>query len=149
IAPGPNTPARVMSRSTVQRMLRNAYYIGLVNWRGAQHEGNHDAIIDRDVWYRVQAVLDSHRFGEKQRKNPHYLKGSLFCGGCGSRLCFDRKTNRYGTTYEYFFCVGRHQKRTDCVRGYVPVEAIEEQVENKWRNLRLHREYAELLGTIL
>jgi site-specific DNA recombinase len=149
IAPGPNTPARVMSRSTVQRMLRNAYYIGLVNWRGAQHEGNHDAVIDRDVWYRVQAVLDSHRFGEKQRKNPHYLKGSIFCGGCGSRLCFDRKTNRYGTTYEYFFCVGRHQKRTDCVRGYVPVEAIEDQVENKWRNLRLHREYAELLGTIL
>ena len=149
IAPGPNTPERTMSRSTVQRMLHNAYYIGLVNWRGAQHEGNHEPIIDREVWYRVQAALDSHRFGEKRRKNPHYLRGSIYCGGCGSRLCFDRKTNRHGTTYEYFFCVGRHQKRTNCVRGYVHVETIEDQVADKWRHLRLHKQYAELLGTIL
>jgi DNA invertase Pin-like site-specific DNA recombinase len=97
LAPGANTPERPMSRSTVNRMLRNPYYIGLVTWRGVQHEGTHEPLISRELFYRVQAVLDSHLAGEKRRKNPHYLRGSIYCGACGSRLCFDRKTNRHGS----------------------------------------------------
>ena len=142
-------PERPVTRSTLQRMLRNTYYLGYVNWQGVQHPGNHEPIISRELFYEVQAVLDAHRTGEKDRRFPHYLRGSVFCGACGSRLCFDQKTNRHGSTYQYFFCVGRHQKRTDCVRRYVAVHDIEEKIEAKYRTLRLHPKYAELLHTLL
>lgn len=142
-------PERPLTRSTLQRMLRNAYYVGYVNWQGVQHPGNHEPLIERELFYEVQAVLDAHRTGEKDRRFPHYLRGSVFCGACGSRLCFDQKTNRQGATYQYFFCVGRHQKRTDCVRRYVAVHEVEEKVEAKYRTVRLHPKYAELLHTLL
>ena len=148
-APSASLPERPLSRSTLNRMLRNPYYIGLVTWQGVRHDGNHEPLISRELWLQVQAVLDAHNVGEKQRKFPHYLKGSIYCGACGSRLCFDQKINRHGSTYQYFFCVGRHQKRTDCVRRYVSVDEIDAQVEQKWRHVQLHPKYAELLRTIL
>ena len=142
-------PERPLTRSTLQRMLRNHYYIGFVNWQGVQHPGNHEPLIEQSLFYEVQAVLDAHRTGEKDRRFPHYLRGSVFCGACGSRLCFDQKTNRHGATYQYFFCVGRHQKRTNCVRRYIRVDEIEEKIEAKYRALRLHPKYADLLHTLL
>jgi hypothetical protein len=141
--------AKPLSRSTVNRMLRNPYYIGVVTYQGVQYEGRHPHLIDKPTWYRVQAILDAHLAGEKRRKYPHYLKGSLFCSACGSRLCFDRKVNRHGSEYEYFFCVGRHQKRTGCVRRYMSVQELEERVEEKWRGVRLAKPYADALETIL
>lgn len=38
-------------------------------------------------------------------------------------------TNRHGTTYPYFVCVGRHQKRTSCQQRAVRIEHLEERVE--------------------
>ena len=39
------------------------------------------------LYDRVQDVLLAHDFaGEKQRVHIHYLKGSIFCDWCGSRL---------------------------------------------------------------
>lgn len=45
------------------------------------------------------AELESHRTGEKQREHPHYLKSTLFCGNCGSRLIITKAKNRYGAIY--------------------------------------------------
>ena len=149
ISASPSLPERPISRSSVQRMLRNPYYIGIVSWQGIQYQGTHEPIISRELFYQVQAVLDARLAGEKQRKFTHYLRGSIYCGNCGSRLCFDHKTNRHGTTYDYFFCVGRHQKRTTCDRPYVSADTIAAQVEDKWRHLSLEPKYAELLETIL
>jgi site-specific DNA recombinase len=65
----------------------------------------------RALFDRVQAVLKAHdRAGEKQRIHNHYLKGSIFCAGCGSHLCFTQAKS----TYQYFYCLGRQQRRTDC-----------------------------------
>ncbi len=141
--------ATPLSRSTVNRMLRNSYYISVVQYQGVQYEGAHEPLVSKETWHLVQAVLDAHNAGEKRRLHPHYLKGSIFCGHCGSRLCFDRKVNRHGTVYDYFFCVGRHQKRTGCERRYTAVETLEDKILAKWLGVRLAPEYADALETIL
>jgi DNA invertase Pin-like site-specific DNA recombinase len=146
---GPRQVSKPLQRSRVHRMLRNSYYIGIVTWKGVQYEGKHEPIISRRLFWAVQAMLDTNNVGEKQRQHPHYLKGSIFCGSCGSRLCYSETVNRFGVLYRYFFCLGRHQKRNDCEKKYISVDWIEEQVEAKWRNVRLSVEYSEALRTIL
>ena len=124
-------PAKPMERSRVHHMLTNPYYTGIVTFAGVPHEGRHQPLVSQQTFDAVQRVLQTHRFGEKQRIHNHYLKGTVFCGRCGSRLCFGRAKG-HGGTYEYFFCVGRHQKRTDCRLAYLAVDEVEQAVERHW-----------------
>jgi hypothetical protein len=45
-----------------------------------------------------------------QREHPHYLKGSIFCGQCGSRLIICHAKGN-GGTYAYFICIGRQRDK--------------------------------------
>jgi site-specific DNA recombinase len=75
-------------------------------------------------------VIAAHNHaGEKQRIHHHYLKGSVVCGGCGSRLIITNARSRSGKIYPYFVCAGRHQKRTDCTFKAVLIESVERRVE--------------------
>lgn len=123
--PGP------IHRSIVSDILHNRYYLGYVTFRGVEYEGRHQPLISEQVFERVQALLKArHRAGEKQRVHHHYLKGSVFCGRCGSRLCIT-KAKGNGGEYLYFFCLGRH-KGSRCPQRYVSVEKVEQAVERHY-----------------
>lgn len=127
-APGP------LSASSVARMLRDRYYLGKVIFKGVEYEGRHQPLIPESLFDRVQEVLTAHdRAGERTRVHPHYLKGTIFCARCGSRLCIMQVKDRY----RYFFCVGRHVRRTICTQPYAAVEAVEVAVERYYRTVRL------------
>ena len=116
-------------RAHVHTILRNRYYLGYVSFKGVEYEGRHQPLVTEQVFDRVQALLSArNRAGEKQRVHHHYLKGSVFCARCGSRLCLTKATGRRGGQYLYFFCVGRH-KGSGCPQRYVQVEAVEAAVE--------------------
>ena len=53
-------------------------------------------------------LASQKRCGERDRIHEHYLKGSLRCGQCYSRLLFTKVTG-HGGTYDYFFCLGRQR----------------------------------------
>ncbi len=77
-----------LTKSSLQRVLTNKYYIGIVTWKGVEYAGKHPPLIDKQVFDDVQAMLGTHRNGEKERTHTHYLRSSVYCGSCGSRLCF-------------------------------------------------------------
>ena len=106
-------------------ILTNPYYKGDVIYRGVAHPGTHPRLTDPLTWQKVQDVLAAHLVGERQRDHPHYLKSSVFCGNCDSRLIITNAKNRYGVIYPYFVCLGRHQKRTACTRKALLVAKIE------------------------
>ena len=136
--PTPKHPAKPLMISNLHEMLRNPYYIGEIVYRGESYAGTHEQLIDRGVWQQVQDVLAAHNHaGDRQRVHEHYLKGSVFCGSCGSRLTIMKIKNNYGTEYEYFACLGRHTRRTDCKRQSMPLAAVEQVVERAWQRLRL------------
>jgi site-specific DNA recombinase len=139
-----------ITRASIHRMLHNRYYIGKVTWQGVEYDGAHPTFISQDTFRRVQEILTAHNVaGEKQRVHNHYLKGSVWCEHCGSRLCITKTTNRHGTTYMYFFCVGRNQKRTGCGLRAVQIDKVEKYVEEKWRHVKIDPKYADLLKEIL
>lgn len=75
-------------------------------------------LVPPEVWYQVQSVLTAHKSAaEATQVHDHYLKGTVYCGQCASRLIVSNAKNRHGNVYCYFVCSGRHSKRTDCTRG--------------------------------
>jgi site-specific DNA recombinase len=130
---GPRTSSKPLSLSNFNRLLKTRYYTGVVTYRGVTYPGAHPPLISQQTFDRVQAVLAAHGVsGEKQRIHHHYLKGSVFCGRCGSRLSIMNAKNRWGTVYPYFYCLGRAGKRTGCTQRAILIDGVEEAVIEEW-----------------
>jgi DNA invertase Pin-like site-specific DNA recombinase len=135
--PGPKTPSRPLTISHLHRLLRHPYYVGVVRYQGVLYEGKHERLVDHDTWQRVQELMTAkYLTGERHRDYPHYLKGSIYCGQCGSRLIVCNAKGR-GGTYPYFICIGRQQKRTDCKLRALRIEKVEEVVANHYATVQL------------
>ena len=123
--PGPSTPVREVSVNTLHKVLRNPYYLGVVTYQGVTYEGKHEALIDPELWLRVQDMLTAHAHaGEKDRKHTHYLRGTIFCGQCGARLVFSRNTGN-GGAYDSFVCTKKRTRSANCPRPAIRLEKIE------------------------
>ena len=134
----PKRPAKAPALSTIHRMLTNPYYKGQVSFKGASYDGLHEPLVAREVWYRVQALLSAHQVsGEKTQAHDHYLKGTVYCGECGSRLTLTNARSRRNMIYPYFICAGRHSKRTNCERKAMYVPDIEAAVEEFYRTIEI------------
>ena len=82
----------------------------------------------------VQAVLGSHRSGERERVHNHFLKSTVVCGQCGSRLLVQNTKNGKGVLYPYFICA-RRQRLHDCSFKAVLIEVVEAQMQEVYRRL--------------
>jgi site-specific DNA recombinase len=148
--PGPVRPSKPIYQSLLHMRLRDPYYKGVVRYRGVEYPGSHEPLITPEVWQQVQDVLSAQNHaGEQQKKHLHYLKGSLFCGNCGSRLLVTNARSRRGVIYPYFVCSGRHGKYTDCTFRAVLIESIERKVENLHADYRIEPEFATALERTL
>jgi hypothetical protein len=116
-------------------MLRNPVYAGVVRWKGVEREGIHQPLVSRELFDKVQGVLDAHSTGgERSWKHDHYLKGALVCAECGSKLYYAVAKGRFG----YFRCIGRNTGRTRCTqRRYVPAAELEGAVEGLYKGVHV------------
>ena len=140
---GPTTPRKELSPAQLHRILSSPYYKGTVTYNGVHYQGKHEPLIDPDTWQRVQDVLSANAQGQKVREHHHYLKGTIWCGHCGSRLCITHSRGKLGEIYPYYFCLGRHQRRTECVLKYRPLAIVEEQIEEHYRQVQIKTEGLE------
>ncbi len=148
-APTATRASKPILVTQLQKILKNPYYKGIVVYRGATYPGRHDPLVSAGLWEKVQGVLSTRQNGEKIRRHHHYLKSSIFCGSCKSRLIVQHSTNRHGNTYEYFVCLGRHQKRTNCQMSAVSIDQVERHVVDYYKSLALPPELRETLQTAL
>lgn len=132
--------------TTMTMVLINPYYKGVVVYKGVEYRGNHTPLTDAETWQKVQDVLISHLNGERTREHPHFLRGSLFCKNCGSRMIITYSKSRSGVIYPYYICSGRHSKRErDCKCKSVLIEEAERQVEQAYEQHSLPPEIRVLL----
>ena len=146
-------PPKPMSPSKVAYMLRNVFYVGVVEWKGEQYPGRHEPLVTPEVWGKVQEILSSRdQSGERQRLHQHYLKGTVFCARCKRRLGFLVATGRNGGKYDYFFCYGR-QAKNGCDLPFLTTTAVEEAVSDAYSDIELGTALSEevrekLLGAL-
>ncbi len=136
--PGPNTPSKPLGLSHFHHLLRHPYYMGIVRYCGVLYQGKHQPLVSKEIWQKVQDRLSASNFaGEKRRVHPHYLKGSVFCGQCGSSLVVSHTKNRHGKTYPYFICIGRQQRRTNCTQKAIFIDHTEEAITDYYSTVQL------------
>jgi hypothetical protein len=127
------------SLAQIHRMLSNKFYTGVMVWKGVEFPGNHEAIVDDQLFQRVQDVLQVHAAAEsRHRVKEHYVRGSLFCAACGARLSDSLSKGRNGY-YHYFFCLGRQTDRNGCQEPYIAAEELEKQIELAWFRVEIPR----------
>jgi site-specific DNA recombinase len=115
--------------STVHRMLRARIYMGEFEWNGRVYQGSQQPIVSRELWERVQDVLDGrHAKRHRRAKHDFAFSGLIECGHCGCAVVAEIKKQRY----VYYHCTGYKGK---CDEPYVREEVLE-------------RQFADLLGRL-
>ncbi len=148
--PTPKRPSKPMAVSSVHRLLTNPYYKGDVTYRGVNYKGAHQPLVPAEVWYQVQSVLTAHKSAaEATQIHDHYLKCTIHCGGCGSRLIVSNAKNRHGNVYCYFVCSGRHSKRTNCDRSAILIADVEKLIEDYYQRIQITPAQHEALAGML
>ena len=130
----------IMSLNGVARLLKNSFYTGVITYKGIEYPGQHDPLITRELFQKVQDVFRVRDVaGERTRKHPHYLKGTLYCAECGSRLSVDKAKG-----HTYFYCLGQ-KKRKNCNQPYVAAEVLERQIEKEYESIQITKKAADKL----
>ena len=135
--PSPRLPSKPVTEGHLNKILINPYYKGLTKYQGVHYPGRHEALVDEVTWQRVQDVLATHLNGERTRKHPHFLKSTVYCGQCGERLMVQNSRSKTGDVYPYFYCTGRHAKRTVCTQRSVLIYEVERKIEEHYRRIQL------------
>jgi len=139
------TKARYFDHGVVKEMISRPLYNGKLISAGAIVEGNHEAIIEDEVWLSAQREKGKRKDGLPP-VGEYLLTGLLECGVCGGPVVHVKRiTRKYGKTYEYhlYACKNQHVRRkdrnTNCTLGYVRRDVVEGFVESYIKEMSVSR----------
>ena len=97
------------------QIFRNRRYIGEYRYKDIVTPGGIPAIVDQDLFDRVQQRFEQNRIahGRPAKEDVSYLLTTkLFCGKCGTLMGGESGTSHMGNTYYYYKCgnAKRHGK---------------------------------------
>jgi site-specific DNA recombinase len=124
-----------IDKKYLYRLLNNRAYIGEAVHKGDSYPGEHDAIIDRETWDKVHAILTESprkRANNTRAKTPALLKGLIY--GPDGAAFSPTHTRRRGKLYRYYVSqtVLKHGAGS-CPIGRVPAGEIESAVIEQLR----------------
>jgi len=123
-------------KSTLQKMLTNPLYLGKIAYKGNLYEGQHDAIVDEDIFGQVRGMLRRNRAtGGKFKRNKYgaLLKGLVRCKACGCAMSH-HYAQRGAKRYRYYVCI-RAQKKgwSACPYPSLPAGELERFIVDRIR----------------
>lgn len=132
------------NKASFSKIFRNEKYIGIYRFHDYVAEDAIPAIIDRDLWNRVQTRLKSQKpTGTYKAKQVYALSGKLFCGHCGYNMNADPGAHQYG----YYRCYGKKMLKADCNKKSMRKDFIERVVAQDALSM-LTDENIELIATV-
>lgn len=114
----------------MRRFLKNPIYIGEIHFMDVVTKDKFPAIVDKDIFNKVQEKLKTNRKKSAgfKAEDKYLLSYKLYCGDCGSLMvgeCTLKK--KTGKIYRYYKC--QHTKRGHSYKmPSVPKEPLEEAV---------------------
>jgi site-specific DNA recombinase len=124
---------REFDKTIISRLLRNPLYVGKVPHNGAIYDGEHEAIVEDDLFRRVQARLKlaGERGGAGVKNSTGALLGGLVrCKGCGCAMspssASKKKPDGTRTRYRYYVCSNAVKRgRQHCAAPSLPGPALD------------------------
>jgi len=127
---------RPFEKGSLYALLTNPLYIGKIKYKTELHEGEHEPIVDTELFQQVQATLRHNgRSGGVAVRNKYgaLLRGLLYCKACGRAMThtFTCKRQR---RYRYYTCTRAIQNgRKACPSPSLPAGEIERAVIDEIR----------------
>jgi site-specific DNA recombinase len=125
-------------RGALYHLLANPIYVGEIRHKSVAYQGQHEAIIEREIWQRAQEMLSkkaAHPRGRAVSKGGGLLMGKLF-DEKGEPLysCWTKKGSR---RYRYFVSkrLVRGTAKPDNRGWRLPAEQIEQAVTSAIRRI--------------
>jgi DNA invertase Pin-like site-specific DNA recombinase len=126
-----------IDKGILYKLLNNRVYVGEAVHKGTSYPGEHAAIISRDLWDKVHAILSVSprlRAASTRRQTPALLKGLLFAPN--GHAMTPVHTRRRGRLYRYYATTTVDKLGPDtCPIRRVPAAEIEAKVIGQLRTL--------------
>ncbi|MBF0461757.1 MAG: recombinase family protein [Magnetococcales bacterium] len=130
---------RQMDKGYIYRMLNNRLYIGEIAYQGEVYPGEHQGIIDRELWEAAHTILTTNtrqpRSASTRVQTPAPLRGIIRCRHCDRAMkpSFARKAGRL---YRYYTCQSADKNGADaCILKTVAAGEIEAVVIQQVRTM--------------
>ena len=126
-----------VKKSAIAKLLHNPFYYGYFDWQGELHRGNHEAIITKDLFDKVQEVLNPNK--KRGYKYDFSYIGLMRCGECGNGI-----TAEVQRGHTYYHCT-KPKGAKFCSQKYIREETVAEQLKEIVKAVALS---VKQLGTI-
>lgn len=135
------------TNNAMRPLLSNEKYIGIYKFDDVRIDGGIPAIVDEDLFYRVQRRLElsRQRQGVRRKKLVYSLSGKIFCAKCGQPYIADAGTSRNGTVYNYYTCKGR-KKHNGCQNKNYRKDELENFIVEQTRHVIFDLETIEMIA---
>jgi hypothetical protein len=102
---------QMMSAPSVDHLFRNPYYAGIVvdPWTGAEYQGKHLAMMTKEEFARVQAIVRrrNRSIPHQKERSEFPLRGVARCPNCRCYLTASFSRGASGRHYPYYHCAKR------------------------------------------
>jgi len=126
-----------ITKGFLYRMLNNRVYLGEAVHKGTSYPGEHDAIIDRELWDAVRTILKESprvRANRSRANTPALLKGLLW--GANGAAFSPSHTRKNGKLYRYYVSQTLlRQGAGACTMGRISAAEIEGTVVEQLRSV--------------
>ncbi len=122
-----------LAKATIQRMLTNPTYLGLIVHNGETYEGKFPAIVSRATFSAVQKMLKQKARPRRTRKGHNFPFVGLFrCGMITAQWAKGK--------YRYYRCTKKFGK---CSQGYLREDLLVAQLKERLKKVALCEDWAE------
>jgi len=131
-----------LCKCTINQILTNKAYIGVIDYNGESYEGNFEPIVSLGDFEAVQKRLKSKAKPRKVKKGHNFpFVGLLTCGKCGAAITA-QYAHGHGGTYVYYRCTKR---LGPCSQKYIGSNALIEQLKGRLEKIALKDEWAKYM----
>ncbi len=113
--------------SSIQDILRNPLYCGLMKIKDEIHEATHEPIISKEDFYKTQEMFKGRQRKAQPVKHIFAYTGLIKCPICGCMISAEIQKG-----FRYYRCT---KKRGSCNAGYIREEELTSQINKVFKKM--------------
>lgn len=109
---------KIPCKSTIERILKNPFYIGNFTWGGRTYIGTHEPLVTIDLFQRAQEALGKTNHPVQEKKRTFSYTGLITCAHCGCSITAEIHKGKY----VYYHCTG---SKGGCTKPHIREDRLE------------------------
>ncbi len=124
------------NRISLGYLLRNVLYIGRVRYKTEIHSGEHPALLEQELWDKVQALFEHQEDRRVAQPSESLLIGKVFCSACRSAMTPSHTSREQIRRYRYYVCTQAQRRGwKSCPSKSLPAGQLEGYVMDQLRSI--------------